>query len=153
MQAGEKELRIAGRLNHLIKLDLSGKKKKLAHMQTAIILSDTLSDKWLNSLELVLPFGDLWPYYWRGLKWLINYLTHASKKLGHCRELYLPVFPHVCEILAEYSCVPFGYVTAAFCGSWWWMRSYIVAKLLKRETLSSQSWLPGSRWDMKGVHV
>lgn len=51
-------------------------------MQTPIILSDTQYDKWLNSLKLVLPSGDLRPYYWLGLKWLINYLTHASKKHG-----------------------------------------------------------------------
>lgn len=70
-------------------------------MQTPIILSDTKYDKWLNSLELVLPFGDVWPYYRHGLKWLINYLTHAPKKLGH-HDVFHMTFPHVCKIHTEY---------------------------------------------------
>lgn len=73
-------------------------------MQTPIILSDTHYDKWLNSLELVLPFGDLWPYYWCGLKWLINYLTHASKKLGHRHQPNVMLLPQQIQNILSHFC-------------------------------------------------
>ena len=93
-RVAEKELTIARRWNHLIKLDPS-RRKKVTHADTNHFEWHTLwqvtEQPWI-SLALwgsvaLLPTG---------LKWLINYLTQASKNLGHHHQLYLTVLPHVC---------------------------------------------------------
>lgn len=122
------------------------------------------NDKWLNSPELVSAFRDLWPYYWCGLKWLINYLTHASQ-IQKNTNWPLPsalcsgsmIFSHLCfsfPIQGTYGA--YFYVALQYLvGHWDKTRSHTdrqTSPWRKQETLSSHFSLPGPRRDMKGVH-
>lgn len=112
-------------LNYLIKHDLSYQKKHTLHH------FEWHNDKWLNSPELVSPFGDLLPYYWCGLKWLINYLTHASKnhkqkknkqsKTGHRHQLNCGISPFI-YFFAHSVFLPWFYMTLQYfvghCDKW-----------------------------------
>ena len=124
-------------------------KKLLSHMETPIILSDTWSDKWLNSLELVSPFGDQWPYYGWGLRGLINHLTHAPRKapsplwaVFHGISLYLWNSVHLSYFDTSVQC----------CVG----RAAENDKSLPHAKTETLLWLQlclrGSGWNMTGVH-